>query len=131
VPLLVEEPRSADLRRLRARDPAVITWGWTRVEVAGALERLSRDGKLSGPRRREAHDRFAALAESWHEVVDLVAVRNRAIALLGRHFLRAADAAHLGAALWVAGDDPSSLQFVCLDRRLADAAEREGLRPVT
>ena len=128
VPLLVDEARSDDMERLRGRDPRIITWGWTRVEIAAALARRSRDGGLSGTRRREALDRFAVLADSWNEVSDLIAVRTRAFALVGRHPLRAADAAHLGAALWVAGDDPSSLEFVCIDGRLADAAEREGLR---
>jgi hypothetical protein len=128
LPLLVEERRSDELRRLHDQDPAVVTWGWTRVEVAGAIERLSREGKLSRSRRRESIDRFMALAASWDEVVDLLAVRARATALLARHPLRAADAAQLGAALLVADGDPSTLSFVCLDERLAEAADREGLR---
>ena len=55
----------------------------------------------------------------------------RAIAILGRHPPRAADAGHLAAALCVADDDPSTLEFVRLDQRLAEAAEREGLRILT
>jgi predicted nucleic acid-binding protein len=128
LPLLVEERRSDEVRRLHHQDPAVVTWGWTRVEVTGAIERLARGGKLSRSRRRESIDRFMELATSWDEVVDLVAVRTRATALLARHPLRAADAAQLGAALLVADGDPSTLSFVCVDERLAEAAEREGLR---
>jgi hypothetical protein len=71
------------------------------------------------------------LAKSWDEVVDLFAVRARALSLLARHDLRAADAAQLGAALLAAEDHPASLTFVCLDDRLAAAAEREGLRVLT
>jgi uncharacterized protein len=52
------------------------------------------------------------------------------MALLGRHPLRAADAAQVAAALLIAPSDPSQLTFVCLDARLAEAAEREGLRIV-
>ena len=54
------------------------------------------------------------------------AVRSRAVALLARHPLRAADALQLASALVLAEGDPSSLEFVCLDNNLADAAEREG-----
>jgi len=55
----------------------------------------------------------------------------RALPLLARHPLRAADAAQLGAALLVADPDPASLVMVVLDRRLAAAAEREGLVVLT
>jgi uncharacterized protein len=127
-PLLVDEPRSAEMSRLFQHDPDVVTWGWSRVELAGTIERLTRTGTLSRSGRRDALDRFAALALSWNEVIDLAAVRSRAVTLLGRHALRAADAGHLGAALLAADDDPSTFEFVCLDRRLAEAAEGEGLR---
>jgi hypothetical protein len=63
--------------------------------------------------------------------VDLAAVRSRASAVLARHALRATDAAQLGAALLVADPEPSSLCMVVLDRRLAMAAEREGLGVLT
>ena len=42
------------------------------------------------------------------------------------HPLRTADALQLGAALVAADGDPQSLELVTLDRRLADAARREG-----
>ncbi len=59
----------------------------------------------------------------WDEVTGLHAVRARALALLGRHTLRAADAAQLAAE-----DSPTALTFVCLDEGLAAAADREGFR---
>jgi predicted nucleic acid-binding protein len=42
------------------------------------------------------------------------------------HPLRAADALQLGSAIVAADGDPSSLEFVTFDRRLAEAALREG-----
>jgi predicted nucleic acid-binding protein len=42
------------------------------------------------------------------------------------HPLRAADALQLGAAIVAAEGDPSSLELVTLDHRLAEAAQREG-----
>ncbi len=65
------------------------------------------------------------------EVIDLEAVRVRAAAILARHALRPADAAQLGAALLVAEGGLRHIPFVSLDRRLADAASREGFEVLT
>lgn len=131
VPLAIAEPVSGTVRAWFADESEVVTWAWTRVELASAVERQARESRLSREERRACLDRFAELSRAWDEVVDLHAVRSRALALLARHSLRAADAAQLGAALLVAEDDPSSLVFVCLDERLALAADREGLRVLT
>jgi len=130
VPLLLTEARTVQMQRRLGEDPVISTWTWTRVEIASAIVRLHREGELSDTDRRACFDQFAKMALNWDEVVDFPAIRSRAITLLRRHPLRAADAAHLAAALWVAGDNPTTLEFVCLDRRLAEAAEREGLRVV-
>jgi predicted nucleic acid-binding protein len=55
-------------------------------------------------------------------------VRRHAERLVENHPLRAADALQLGAALTAAENDPTSLDFVTLDRQQAAAAEREGFR---
>lgn len=57
-------------------------------------------------------------------------MRSRALGLLARHPLRAADAGQLGAALLVQEQLARPLTFVCLDRRLSLAAELEGLRVI-
>lgn len=128
MPLVIAEAASDETRAWLEEDPEVVTWAWTHVELASAVERRSRQGQLERQQRRACLDRFSSLAQRWDEVVDLHAVRARALSLLARHPLRAADAAQLGAALLVAEGDPGSLIFVCLDERLALAADREGLR---
>ncbi|HUP49306.1 MAG TPA: type II toxin-antitoxin system VapC family toxin, partial [Thermoanaerobaculia bacterium] len=128
IPLVVAEPSSAEVRGWLEEDPAIVTWAWTRVELINAVERRARQGELTREHRRNCLDRFEALAAAWDEVSDLFSVRARAIPLLARHALRAADAAQLGAALLVAEGNPASLQFVCLDERLARTAELEGLQ---
>ncbi len=128
VPLVIAERDSERVRSWAAGDFSIVTWAWTRVELASAVERRAREGLLTPARRREVLARFAALAEAWDEVTDLLAVRSRALQLLARHPLRAADSAQLAAALLVSESDPATLTFVCLDERLAMAAEREGLR---
>jgi predicted nucleic acid-binding protein len=70
--------------------------------------------------------RLDSLAEAWHEVQPVAAVRGTARRLLRVHPLRAADALQLAAAV-VAGEGlPASLPLVTLDERLAAAARREG-----
>ena len=131
MPLVVTEQASELARSWLVEDGAIVTWVWTRVELTGAVERRVREGRLVPAERRAVLDRFAELARLWDEVVDVLAVRARALTLLARHDLRAADAAQLGAALLAAEDHPESLTFACLDDRLSAAADREGFRVLT
>lgn len=129
VPLLIREANSDRVRSWLTEDASIVTWFWTRVELVGAVERRVREGILTRRHRRDLLARFNDLAERWDEVTDILAVRTHALSLLARHPLRAADAAQLASALLVAeGRDPPDLTFVCLDARLAAAAEIEGLR---
>lgn len=128
VPLVIREPATDEVRDWLRQDPVVVTWAWTRVELASAVERRARLGELDRCQRRACLDRFADLARRWDEVADLHSVRARALGLLARHPLRAADAAQLGAALLVCEGDARALPFVCLDEQLASAADREGFR---
>ena len=128
VPLLVAERDTELVRAWLSDDDRIVTWAWTRTEIVGAVERRTREGSLSRSQRREMLRRLDAFARSWDEVIDVLAVRSRANALLARHPLRAADAGQLGAALLVQEQMAGVLDFVCLDRRLSSAAELESLR---
>ena len=130
VPLVVAEPDSELVRTWLSDDDHIVTWAGTRTEITSAIERRVREGSLSKLQRREALRRFDAFAGTWDEVTELLAVRSRANALLARHPLRAADAGQLGAALLVQEQLAGVLTFVCLDQRLATAAELEGLRVI-
>lgn len=131
VPLFVVEPGSESVRTWLSEDDRIITWVWTRTEIVSAIERRTREGSLSRRQRRNVLERFNAFADSWDEVTDVLAVRARANALLGRHPLRAADAGHLGAVLLVQEHPSHPLTFVCLDRRLSSAAKSESLRVIS
>jgi len=130
VPLVVAEPTSDAVRSQLAEDGHIVTWAWSRTEIVSAVERRTREGLLSRRRRREVLDRFSRFADTWDEVTEILAVRARANALLARHPLRAADAGQLGAALLVQEQLATPLPFVCLDTRLAYAAELESLRVI-
>ena len=131
VPLLIEEPGTELVRAWLREDPRIVTWGGTRIEIVSAVERRVRENAINLAGRREALAHIEAFAATWGEVVDLLVVRGRVLPLLARHPLRAADAIQLGAAVVAAEADPASLSFVCLDRNLALAAEREGFPVLT
>jgi predicted nucleic acid-binding protein len=126
LPLIVEEPRSRVCRELWRSDRAIVTWALSRTEIASALQRLCREGKLSRARIASAMSRLDSRWGTWAEVDGLVAVRDRAERLLAAHTLTAADAHQLAAALVVARDRPRHRAFVTADEALAAAARAEG-----
>jgi len=128
IPLVVAEEGTELAQGWLQEDSDVAVWVLTRLELASAIERRTREGRLSSSQRTSALRRIERLVKDAHEVSEVSAVRTRGLSLLARHSLRAADAAQLGAALVVADPDPASLTMVVLDRRLANAAEREGLQ---
>ena len=128
VPLLVDEPTRRPLIDLLARDPGMVVWWGTPVECTSAIARREREGSLDAAAASAMLQRLRAVADAWHEVLATDAVRDVAQRLLRVHPLRAADALQLAAALACAGGEPDSLAFVCLDSRLAEAAQREGLQ---
>ena len=127
VPLLTEESGREPLLAILESDPVMVVWWGTPVELASALSRRERDGGLTSAEVTSAIERLRALERAWHELIPTDALRGRARRLLRVHALRAADSLQLAAALRIAGDDPASVVFVSLDRRLVDAARREGL----
>lgn len=131
VPAIVTEDGSELVDEWLRSDDSVCTWGLTRIELVSAIERRAREGILTGPARRAALKLVLDVCAAATEVLDLEAVRVRAASVLARHALRAADAAQLGAALVVVEGGLRALPFVCLDRRLADAAAREGFDVLT
>jgi predicted nucleic acid-binding protein len=126
IPLLVAEPMSAAVMRVFELDPEIVAWWGTEAECVSALARLERDDSLTAPALAEALLRLESLAKAWREVQPVTAVRTTAIRLLRVHPLRMADAFQLAAAIVAAENHPASLQFVTLDDRLGQAAEREG-----
>jgi predicted nucleic acid-binding protein len=126
VPLVITETGSERLLELLARDPAMVVWWATVVEVASALARREREGALPAGRMKAALDRLRALAAAWSEVLPVDVVRSTAQRLLRVHPLRAADALQIAAAIVAADHQPSSMEIVTLDDRLREAAEREG-----
>ena len=128
IPLVVDEPTTPAIRDLLARDPDVIVWTLTSVELLSTLARLGRmapelDDLLPAV-RLEVMEMFQRSVIVTH----VEGVTRRAERLVGVHPLTAADAMQLGAALIASGDRPESLDFVTLDRALGRSAQLEGFR---
>jgi uncharacterized protein len=126
VPLFAEEAATAPVERVYESDLEVVVWWATEIECASAISRKERDGVLAPPQALAALRKLESLQLSWQELQPSEAVRGTARRLLRVHPLRAADALQLAAAIAAVEGDPSSLQLVTRDERLADAATREG-----
>jgi uncharacterized protein len=127
VPLIIDEPRRNRLFAMLEADPVMVVWWGTPVELVSALSRRERDGSLPVAVANAAVERVRRLERTWQQVAPSDVLRQRAQRLLRVHPLRAADSLQLAAALSIAGDEPTSVNFVALDQRLLDAAQREGL----
>jgi uncharacterized protein len=125
VPLFIRETKSSEVESWRAADPRMTTWMMTRIEVVSAVARRKREqpelAALWERAIREVHE----VASRWIEIWDADATRRHA-ERHGASAARLADALQLGAALVAADGEPQSLELVTLDRRLAEAARREG-----
>ena len=126
IALLADEPGREGMLARVEEDPQILAWWGTPVEVASALARREREGKLSADDVTGALAALRQLADAWHEIVPTDSVRRTAERLLRVHPLRAADSLQLAAAVTAADHDPTTLEFVCLDERLIAAARREG-----
>jgi len=126
VSLLVDGGHSAGRISLLEQDPSILSWWGSQVECASALNRLHREGVLDALELDERLVKLRSFAATWTEL----APRARALRLLRVHPLRGADAMQLAAALVASKEDPSTLDFVCSDARLSQAASREGFSVV-
>lgn len=100
----------------------------TEVETVSGLVRLARENSLRARSRDVAITEFLGDFARWHIIELLPEITAGAREMLKRHPLRAGDAIQLASGLSVNAGVAGALDsFVTFDRRLADAARREGL----
>ena len=126
VPLLADEPNTRPVVACYELDPELVVWWATSIECMSAIARRERDGSLDTPGVVAATARLVAHTGAWEEVQPSPRVKSIAARVTRTHPLRAADALQLAAAIVAADGDAGTLEFVTLDARLAQAAEREG-----
>ena len=126
IPLCVNEPRSERLTALAKQNPAIVVWWGTVVECQSAFARLRREDIMARVDENAARHVLTVLATGWIELLPSERIREQASHALRLHPLRAADSMQLAAALVWSDGRPHGLGFVCLDQRLAEAAQTEG-----
>ncbi len=130
LPLCVKEPQSEKIQNLVQQDGDLVVWWAALIEGYSALARLRREQVLTDGEELQARQLFLRLSSQWTEVRPSNLVRDQASRVLLLHPLRAADALQMAAALVWAGSQIPSLEFVCLDHRLREAAAREGFQVI-
>ncbi len=124
------EPERLDADRVAAATIPVIS-RLTLVELHSAIARRQRDGTVSGLEAGKATAQISADAQ----IIELIEVESivvdRASNLVDKHSLRASDAVQLASCLILRErvGEVSDVYFYTYDRRLAQAAQREGLGP--
>jgi uncharacterized protein len=125
VPLCVRQgmtPRAIAL--YKTYDAAV--WWATPVEIARSLARLVRMKQLNSSDWAKAGKLATALADAWSVIQPSEAVLAKAMQLVDRYDLRAADALQLAAALVWCEDVPQGRVFLTADQKLQEAAMLSG-----
>ena len=128
IPLCVDEPFSESVRSIAHEDEGFVAWWGTSIECCSAFARYRREHKISMDEERLFRGLINTLVESWNEIIPSEEVRTLASRLLLRYPLRAADSLQLAAAVIWSGYQQDNHEFVCLDKRLRDAAQAEGFK---
>ncbi|MGC1437622.1 MAG: type II toxin-antitoxin system VapC family toxin [Terriglobales bacterium] len=103
-----------------------IVWWATPVEIASALARLVRMKQLDSGDWTKACKLAKNLADSWSLIQPSNILRSRAVQLVERYDLRAADSLQLAAALSWCEDVPQGRVFLTVDQKLREAALLSG-----
>jgi len=125
VPLLVEEPRSADVIASLDEDPFVLTSVYATIEIASALWRRRHDGEMTLDEHQAVDRILADLSQTWIELPVSQQVIHSSVKLLSRHRLRSGDALQLATAIESARSH-EDITFVTLDEDLKASAHAEG-----
>jgi uncharacterized protein len=126
VPLLLRHGSTSRAAQWLKEDTTMLVWWGAEIECASALSRIERENEKSLTTISQAFMRLKKLSSSWQEVQPTRTIKEQAIRILRVHNLRATDALQLAAAIIASEHKTFSLPFVCLDARLAEAAQREG-----
>jgi predicted nucleic acid-binding protein len=103
-----------------------IVWWATPVEIASALARLVRMNQLDSGDWTTARKLAKNLADSWSLIQPSNVLRSKAVQLVERYDLRAADSLQLAAALSWCEDIPQGRVFLTADQKLREAALLSG-----
>ena len=126
VPLCIAQPLTELVYDIARKDNSMVVWWGSVIECRSAFARLWRDGFLSSGEEEDVRATLSLLSSSWVEMKPCEDIREITGRLLLNYPLRAADSLQLAAAISWTDKKPNGHSFVCLDRRLGEAARREG-----
>jgi len=126
IPICVEEQRSNSVQAIAKEDGELTAWWGTPIECSSAFASIRRENRISSDEEQMLRARLDIIVGYWGEISASEEVRIIARRLLLRHPLSVADSLQLAAAIVWAGNRPEGLEFVCLDKRLREAAHVEG-----
>ncbi len=124
--LLVAQAGQGDVRAVLNEDREMVLWWGTHIELVSGLCRLHRESLIDNGTLTRLLKIVAKITDDADEVQPTEQIRQASIRILRVHSLRAADSLQLAAALAWTENSPSDAGFVCLDKRLCEAAEKEG-----
>ena len=104
------------------KNHGVVVWWATPVEITSALTRLARMKQINATEYTKARKLADVLSDSWSVIQPSDALRSRALRLVERYDLRAADSLQLAAALEWCEDVPNGRVFLTADESLREAA---------
>lgn len=125
VPLSVRQPATQQsLTWYKKYD--VAAWWVTPVEIASALARLLRIQQITSSQWVQSVKLAREMAETWFFIEPTNSIRLKAVELVERYDLHAADSLQMSAALeWCEGV-PTGRIFLTADKRLQDVARLVG-----
>lgn len=126
IPLVLEEAKTKAARAITKEDSGLVVWWGSLIECYSAFARLRREGSLKLDNEDQIRFLLTVLSAEWTEIQPSQEIREISGRLLRIHPLHAADSLQLAAALIWSGKNPNGQMFVCLDRRLREAAKKEG-----
>lgn len=129
VPVCIQEATTRQVR-LSLRKFAPVVWWGSKVEIHSAISRLYRDGAITAFEKDGALARLHILSRGWREILPDDSLRDLAETLLDTYLLRSADSLQLAAALTWCQRHPAHRTFLCVDKRLGEAAKSAGFSVV-
>ncbi len=126
IPLCIEEQETRSIQDIAKKDEMIVVWWGSIVECYSAFGRLRRDGILKPKEEIQVLAVLSQLKGVWTEIEPSDIIRDITRRLFQNYPLRATDSLQLAAAIVWAEKTPRGHEFVCLDSRLRDAAQKEG-----
>lgn len=126
--LITAQSGSSELEMILKNDPGMVVWWGTRVEAVSGVCRLRREGEIDEKTQSVLLANLETVTTDADQIEPTEQVRSAAVRVLRIHSVRAGDALQLAAALVWTDHSPKGIAFVCLDKRLRNAAECEGFK---